>query len=134
MTASHSWITRYFFPLKGDFRQNHYILHFENPDDPEELMNKFYALIVEFAEEIGGHSRTPGVVERDRFVIQGPKGFAIIEIAPAYTEEEFDEINQGKVKETLDLTVWESMFKAELPKEDTDERHFDQRQEKAQQD
>lgn len=119
--SNHAWISRHFFPKDRDAVQSHFILHIADKKDFEELMEQFYALIKEFTAEVGGSAKIPGIIEKDRFLIEGPKGFSIIEVAPAYTQEEYDELTGNEV-EHLDLSVWESMFTQELPEEEDERR------------
>jgi hypothetical protein len=119
-TDTHAWVTRTIFPQGGDSRRNQYILHFENSEDTEELADTFYELLKDFINEIGGQWRSPAVLAKDRFLIEGPKGFSIIEVARAYTQEEFDKLSGTEGE--LDISVFEQMFSQELPKEKSDER------------
>ena len=113
---SHAWVKRYLFPDGKDSITNDYILHFENKQDIEELIVKFTELLLALSKEVGLLTTNPKQLEIGRFIIEGPKGFSVIEVSPAYTQEEFDKINVGDSK--LDETVWGSLFGTkELPEE-----------------
>lgn len=121
LQSNHAWVTRYFFPLGGESRQNQYMLHFDDPHSPEDLIGTVGDLLKDFIEEIGGQWTSPGILDKRRFFIEGPKGFAIIEIAPAYTEEEVNKMEFEP--KNLDLSIWEQMFKSsDAPSEKSREK------------
>ena len=88
------------------------------------MLEKFIELLVEFYGEVGvtfGVTRMaePFQLETGRFVLEGPKGFTIMEVSPAYTEEEFNAI-VGEDETHLDQGVWGSIFSGTLPEEGKD--------------
>lgn len=123
--ATHAWIQRNHFPRGGDSSINHYILHFDKPPSVQELLVSMAEILKEFFEElgiefgIGMRILEPLQVDQTRFVIEGPKGFSVLEIDPAFTEEEFNQINKGKEEHIeIDEKVWGNLFGGgELPKE-----------------
>ena len=117
--ASHAWFTRYYFPNGGDSAVNNYIVHFERPGNVPEMIEKMVPILLDFYKELGsnqGRIGGPLPLEVGRFVLEGPKGFSIVEIAPAFTQEEFDALNDSE-EIHLDENVWGGVFSGKLSKE-----------------
>lgn len=110
LKPSHCWIKRTLF-LKGhDSEISNQVIHFPDPADDSSLAKIFVDVLIEFGKELDLHEIEPHRMDVGRYVIESEKGFSVIEIDPAWTEEQIEQMEAMDSSPQIDMKVWGDIF------------------------
>lgn len=117
LRPTHAWVSRTLY-LKGqDSKTSHHVLHFEDPDDEPAMSRLVLELLEEFGRELSLGDYSPIQMDIGRYFIRSHTGFSVVEVDPAWTQEQIDQMEEEPGVD-VDMTTWGSIFTREdLPNE-----------------
>lgn len=117
LRPSHAWVTRTLYLNGQDSSVAHHVLHFEDNNDDAKMQAIVLELLVEFGQELSLGDYSPIQLDLGRYIIKSATGFSIVEVDPAWTQEQIDSMEEEPAVE-VDWGTWGSLFSREdLPNE-----------------
>lgn len=109
---THCWVKRSLYLNGKDAVVSNTVIEFEDPLDDESMANAFVEILTEYGNELDLGDFTPVRMDTGRYLIKSHTGFSLVEIDPAWTEEQIEQM-EAAVAPQLDMKTWGSIFSVE---------------------
>lgn len=109
---THVWVKRTLYPNGKDSSISNSVIEFEDPLSDESMAKAFIEILREFGNELELADFSPIRMDVGRYIIRSHAGFSVVELDPAWTQEEVEQMEAAAAPE-LDLKVWGEIFTTE---------------------